>query len=239
MPDEQKPEDEVVVVAAEDDAQPAAEVVAKPAITADEGIDALKTKLAAEQVAREAAERRANEAATREAEARGETQDSQLAQITTALDVVTRNAEALESNYATLAAAGEWVEAAKVQTAMARNESHRVQLEQGKASLEAAPKPRAAVTEVRPADPVEALAKQLSPRSAAWVRAHPEFASGAKYQGMLGAHNAARSKGIKGDSDEYFAEVERILDIGQRPAAKAPVGDDDALPGEKPLTAAA
>ena len=120
---------------------------------------------------------------------------------------------------------------------MARNETQRVQLEQGKQSLEAAPKPKADVKPVQAADPVEALANQLTPRSAAWVRAHPEFARDPKqYARMLAAHNATVNADIKGDSDEYFAEVERILNVSAR---KAPAEDDAPLPGEKPLTEAA
>jgi hypothetical protein len=239
MPDPERDEKvaDVVVVVAEDGAAPAAAAENPAVVTPDEGIAKLQRELAAEREARVAAETRANESAAREAAARGETMDSQLAQITGALDTVTANAETLKANYAAAAAAGDWEQVAEIQTQIARNENHRVQLEQGKASLEAAPKPKAAVAPVRPADPVEALAKQLTPRSADWVRAHPEFTSDPKkYAQMVAAHNLTVSRDFKPDSDEYFAEVEKVLGVGAA-VAKAPV--DGELPGEKPLTAAA
>jgi len=237
MPDpETPPEDVEVVVADGADAAPAAAAV----VTPDEGIAKLQRELAAERAARETAERRANAAAQSEAAARGETQESQIAQVATALDVVARNAETLEANYAQLAAAGEWAEAAKVQTQMARNESHRVQLEQGKAALEAAPKPKAAVADVRPADPVEAIAVQLTPRSAAWVRAHPEFAADPKkYAQMVAAHNLTISRDFKPDSDEYFAEVEKVLGVDGRAAAKPSDAAGAGAGGDEPLADAA
>ena len=70
---------------------------------------------------------------------------------------------------------------------MAANEAKALQLENGKQSLKETPR-----SAPRPLDPVEAFATQLSPRSAAWVRAHPEYATNPKLtQKMIAAHNMA------------------------------------------------
>ena len=211
---EDTPEEIVVESADEATETPATPEVA--AITPQEGVDSLKAKLAAERSAREAAEMRANEAAQGEAAARGQVHESQISEITTALGVVNSNAERLEEQYAEAAANGDWAAAAKLQTAMARNENNRIQLEQGKQALEATPKPTARTQPVTPSDPVEALAKQLTGRSAEWVRKHPEFASDPKkYNRMVAAHNLVVSNDVKPDSDEYFAEVEKLLGVEQ------------------------
>ena len=63
-------------------------------------------------------------------------------------------------------------------------------------------------------DPVEAFASQLTPQSAAWIRAHPEFAKDETLKAdMIDAHNSAIRRGIQADTPEYFQYVERKLDI--------------------------
>ena len=80
-------------------------------------------------------------------------------------------------------------------------------------------------------DPVEALASQLTPRSAAWVRAHPEYARDkVLYQKMIAAHNLVSSDYVP-DSDGYFSAIEDVLKI-----RRAPQTEDD---GEDPMSAAA
>ena len=83
------------------------------------------------------------------------------------------------------------------------------------AQLKQAPRP------VQHADPVEQLASQLSGPSAAWVRAHPEYARTPRLtQKMIAAHNLVTADGIASDTPEYFASVEKVLGIG------APVEED-------------
>ena len=74
------------------------------------------------------------------------------------------------------------------------------------------PKPKAAPQTVD--DPVERLASQLTPRSAQWVRSHPEFVRDPlKNQRMLAAHNLAVTDGMEPDTDEYFSAIENTLRI--------------------------
>jgi len=125
-------------------------------------------------------------------------------------------------------AAGDFTAAAEAQEQMSANSAKLLQLEQGKIALENAPKQQV-MQPVRPADPVEALAAQLSPRSAAWVRANPQFARDSRlYAKMIAAHNLAVADGISPDTDEYFETVESTLKMTRNPA-----------PSDDPMSAAA
>jgi len=88
-----------------------------------------------------------------------------------------------------------------------------LQLENGMSAMEA--QSRQPVQPVQHADPVEQLASQLSAPSAAWVRAHPEYARTPRLtQKMIAAHNLVTADGIASDTPEYFASVEKVLGIG-------------------------
>jgi hypothetical protein len=133
---------------------------------------------------------------------------------------VKRETEILEANYANALSQQDYAGAAKLQTAIAQAATKLVQLETGKDAMEAEAKQP--VRPVQHHDPVEALASQLSPRSAAWVRAHPEYARDPKLmQRMTAAHNLAVTEDLRADTDDYFARVEGILGVNQAQ------GDDD------------
>jgi len=181
-------------------------------------IEQLKQQLEAEKQARIDAERRIHEAQSREYAARNEKADTDLQLINNAIYTVNTNTNILKSHYAEAMQAGDYGRAAEIQQEMASNEAKRLQLENGKAAMEAAPKqepPRQ-----QPADPVEALASQLTPRSAEWIRRHPEFARDQRlFNKMINAHNLAVADGIQPDTDAYFAEVESTLKINRGAAA--------------------
>ena len=121
-------------------------------------------------------------------------------------------------------------------------------LEQGRQTIESQPKPPA--PQVYIADPVEEAAQNIaragSPRSADWVRAHPEYVTNqANYQKMVAAHNWATANGATPDSDDYFDRIETMLGIQQQPSgdaqvqrrqapASAPVSRTGAAPGTNP-----
>jgi hypothetical protein len=84
-------------------------------------------------------------------------------------------------------------------------------------------------------DPVEQVATQLSPRSAAWVRNHPECVRDQKlYAKMVGVHNFAVADGYVPDSDAYFDFIERSL--GYR---SAPQQNESVEAAENPQSTAA
>lgn len=214
----------------------------------DEGLEALKAQLERERQARLEAERRANEAAQTAYQAQNEAQDSNLHLVTNAIETVKQSNDILKANYRDAMAAGEYDMAADIQAEMSANAAKLLQLEQGRQALETAPRIDAPTPYI--ADPVEALASQLSYRSADWIRRNPQFATDQRlYSKMLAAHNLAVADGIEPDTDDYFDSIEttlRMRDQGddsrsasapaQRRSAPpaAPVSRSGAAPGSRP-----
>ena len=82
-------------------------------------------------------------------------------------------------------------------------------------------------------DVVEAFASQLTPRSASWVRAHPEYVRNPRLnQKMIAAHQMALADGMEADTDEYFGYVEDMLQVKNQPHRDS--GDDPMSGASKP-----
>jgi hypothetical protein len=202
----------------------------------EEGLKKLQKQLEDEKSARIAAEASAQEAREAEARARGETQGTQLDLVTNAIATVTQANDALEAKYAESLAAQDFATAAKINREMGANSAKLLQLEQGKQQLERAPKPTARA----PTDPVDRFVSTLTPKSAAWVRAHADYARDpSKTAEMIGAHNMvmarAKARGIDAkvyvDSDDYFRSIEKALEM-EPAAARTDANtkqDDDAM----------
>lgn len=204
---------ETAVVVEEDKPQVAAPVVEKPEIAPEEGIEELKTKLQAAEFAKTHAEEQARNAASQVVAARNEVQDSHLATVSGAIGQVEQNLDTLEATLANAYAAGDFQTVAKVQRDIARNEAQLMRLQEGKTALEQQPKQQITPP---PVDPVEAVASQLSPRSAQWVRNHPDYARSASgIAEIQGADALARKHGFAPDTDAYFDKVEELLGIKQ------------------------
>lgn len=202
-PGKTEEKDDIKVVKAED-------APSKTEIDGEEGVEELKRRLEAERQLRLDAEKRAREYAQRETSARNEVQDSNLTLVTNAIETVKQNNSILKANYREAMSVGDFDKAAEIQEALSSNAAKLLQLEQGKQALESMPKaqPEQIV------DPVEALASQLSPRSAAWLRKNPQCATDQRlFQKMLAAHNLAMADGIAPDSDEYFDFVETTINL--------------------------
>lgn len=220
MAEEDKSKDEEVIVKDEPSVEPEVAESQEEEITPEIGIEALRHQLEMERSAREEAERRARSAESTASRASLEVQDSNLQLISSAIDSVNRANQMLKRDYAAAMAAGNYEQAAEIQSHMSMNGAKLLQLENGKAALEqriANPPPR---QQEAPSDPVEAVASQLSPRSAAWIRAHPECVRDQKlYLKMVGAHNIAIADGYTADTDEYFAEIERQMGMRRQPTS--------------------
>jgi hypothetical protein len=221
-------ETDPIVVETAETAPPEPAPPAKTVVTPEQGLEKLQKQLDAEKAARIAAENRANEASHAEAAARTDVQKTQLDLVTSAIERVTQANDGLEAQYATAAAAGDWGGAAKVQRQMADNSAKLAQLEAGKNALEKAPKPtpRASV------DPVEAYVADVAPqwpKSAQWLRSHPDFVTDKnKNQQMVAAHQLALARGHAVESDGYFASIEKTLDLTPAVARSDPkIADDD------------
>lgn len=199
-----------------------------------EGIAELQAKLDEERRLRIAAETRAA-GAGRSAE---ETQrNSHLLTINGAIEVLDTQMREHKAAYSAAMASGDFDQAADIQAKMGRNSAERLNLEGGKFAIENQQPSRPAAT--TSTDPVEAMASGLTPKSAQWVRAHPEFARDPdKTNLMIAAHYKALANKLPNESPEYYAFVEKELGIGHsdaRPAATA--GTDVSV--EPALSAAA
>ena len=180
----------------------------------------LKQQLEDEKRARIEAETRAREASKQASAAKNETEDTQLHLIKSAIDTVKRNNEQLRGAYAFAMTNGEYEKAAAIQEDISTNAYRLQELDKGRDAMENRPKPAPI------SNPVEALASQLTPRSADWVRRHPQCVTDTRLnQKMIAAHNMAMADGHTADSDDYFAAVEGLM--GLRKPAPAPVEEDD------------
>jgi hypothetical protein len=198
-------EPEIIIEKAED----------APKNSVDSSLDALKGQLDRERKARAEAEKRANEASQTAYQYQTEAQDTNLHLVTNAIETVNQTNFILKANYRDAMIQNDFDTAADIQAEMSSNAARLLQLEQGKQALETTPRYEAPTPYT--ADPVEALASQLSPRSADWVRSHPEFATDNRlYTKMLAAHQLAVSDGIAPDTDDYFDSIETTLRVRQR-----------------------
>lgn len=200
--DNPKPAEDIIVEKSEEKSS-----VADPV---EDTLDALKKQLDEERRGRQEAMRRANEAEQSAYAAQGEVQDTSLHLVSNAIDTVRQNNNILKSNYREAMATQDFDAAADIQAEMSANAARLLQLEQGKQALEN--QPRQPAPKPYQADPVEALASQLSPRSAEWVRRNPQYATDPRlYQKMIAAHNLAMADDIPADSDDYFNAIEDTL----------------------------
>lgn len=191
----------------------------KKVVEPEEGVERLRESLAQERLARQEAERRSAAAHAEAQSARSEAQDSNLALVKNAVEAVKSQQESLKVRYRQARADGDIDAEADILAEMQTNAAKLVQLEQGHAVLEAQAKEPKPEPRQAPADPVEALAAQLSPRSAAWVRAHPQCATDQRqFQKMLAAHNLAVADGLQVDTDDYFAAIEGTMGLNRRSA---------------------
>ncbi len=197
---------------------------------------------AAEQAAQQALQRAA-QAEQRAAQVETEIVSSQLDTVTSGIAQAEAEAAAAEQAYIAAVEAGDAAAMARSQRAIAKAEANISRLTEAKETLEdeaKAKKDRPPPTRAQPSQPqqqgdiVERFVQGLTPKSAAWVRAHPEVVTDRKLNArMLAAHNLALAEDVAVESDEYFRRVEEAIkpqQTGQRRAN----GD-----GTRPSSAAA
>ena len=222
------PEDEVEIDYAEDgqprqqEPPPVSQKSDSPPqeIPADEGIAALRARLEGESTARRQAEERAALAEQARAQAFGATQEANVQFLEQALGGVKQSMAVLEANLAEAYAVQDFAQAAKIQTEIARSAQRESAIETGLEQLKAMPKeqPRAAPPP-QDADPVEQIARQLTPNAAAWIRSHPDYVTDQRKNArLMSAHYAAMDEGLQADSLDYIRFVEdRVLGVRQPP----------------------
>lgn len=208
--------DDQIEIEAEKLEEPSEQIIAP-----EEGIADLKRQLDAERAARAEAERRAQEAAQQVHMARNEVEDTNLHLVKNAIDTVQRNNNLLKMEYRDAMQVGDFDRAAEVQQTMSSNAAKLLQLENGKRAMEE--KPKAPPPQV--SDPVEALAAQVTPASANWLRQNKQhLGSENAIRRMFRAHEDAIDEGITADTPDYFGFIEDRLRIS-KPVRIDPVVD--------------
>ena len=229
--DEEEVGGEVVVQLPADTSAPVVRVegatpAPKPTDTEDP-LDSLKSQFATLSQRASAAEQRAAQAEQQVQQATQRVQHMETQIVGSQLDTVlsgiaAAEAEALaaEQEYTAAFDSGDGAAMARAHRKIAGAEARRLRLAEAKDDLEEAAKRRPVPqpqTHQRPpqrqqtGNPVEDFirANQLSPRSAAFIRKHPETTSDQRANArMMAAHNMAVADGVEIESDEYFRRIE-------------------------------
>jgi hypothetical protein len=216
MSDIEDQDDLEVTVEAEDQHEEALEEakIVKP----EDGIADLQRQLDAERARREAAERMQREAEERERSARIDKDESEIHLVTNAIQTLNRDKEILRANYAQALRAGEFERAASINDEINEAATQLQQLTNGLEAMKS--KPKVQPMPPQSSDPVEAFAARLTPRSADWVRAHPEFVKDSRLnRKMIAAHELAVADGHAPDTDGYFSAIEQTLNVNRRAAS--------------------
>ena len=175
-------------------------------------ISELKAQLERERLARSEAEKRAREAAEVANRASGDVHDTNIQLLKTAIDTIKGENGSLKAKMKEALAVGDYDMVADINEAMSNNAAKIMQLEAGKAQLEAKPRPTYEMPVNQ--DPVEAFAAQLSPRSADFIRKNPQTVTDPRLNRiMISAHELALSKGLQADTDDYFEFISESLDL--------------------------
>jgi len=225
-----EPEDDAPEVEASD-----SQSTGQKEIAPQEGIQELKKRLAAEQLARQQAERMAHEHQLEAQRHKTEAHDANYQTVLSAISLVEQRSLALRTAYAEAMQVGDYDKAAQVQEAIAVNAGNLSDLQRGKKAIEEAAE-RAKRQPVQPmprtVDPVEQIASQVSPRSANWLRSIREHIPDERaIKRMFRAHEDAVDEGIEPDSDDYFAFLEKRIGVRRDvPAPRHVERDDDGSP---------
>ena len=195
-----------------------AEVSVQPAVP--DGLEELKRQIESERAGRLEAERLAREASQEARVAKTEKAGTDIQLVESSIKTLEGNTEQLKASLKTAYAGQDWDTVAEIQQSMAETAANLLQLRNGLTALKSKPKIEPMP---RTVDPVEALAANLSPRSADWIRDHPQFARDPRLtRKMVRAHEDALDEGLSGDTPAYFEFVETRLGLRQQ---QEPDGD--------------
>lgn len=227
------PEKEEIVI--QDEKEP--EVPEKTEISPEDGIKELKLSLERERLARVEAERRAQQQAAQAHLAVREKEENERHMLTNALEMVNSERAMLRAQYAEAMAQGNYAMVAEINDRLNDLAFKAGTIEQGREAMENQKKQPITQQPYQP-DPVEQFASQLTPRSASWIREHPEFVRDAKLnRKMIAAHELAVADGIEPDTDDYFNYVENTLGINRASVQEeAPKPQRRAAPAAAPVS---
>jgi hypothetical protein len=188
-------------------------------VSQEDGIKELQQQLDRERAERIRAQQAEQAARVEAYRARSDVDDTNIQLVSNAIDTLRRDDEILKQNYQIAMQQGQFAAAAEIQQEMSGNAAKLLQLSNGLEAMKS--KPKAPEPKAAPADPVEAFAALLSPKSANWVRSHPEYVKDANLnRKMIAAHELAVADGIVVDTQEYFDAIESTLKIKPKPVAE-------------------
>jgi hypothetical protein len=152
---------------------------------------------------------------------RKEVATSQLDTVLSGIQAAEAEATAAEREYVAAAEAGDFAAQARAQRKISGAEARIQRLKEAEGDLKdqtaTKPAPRQEARQQPSADPIEQFTKGMSPKSAAWIRNHPDCVTDPKkHARMMAAHNLAIADDIAPDTPEYFERIE----AGITPATK-------------------
>jgi hypothetical protein len=192
---------------------------AAPIISAEEGIESLKEQV--EKAKRDSQHRLAEkdriiaDAFKRASEAEREVSTVRKDQVGTIIDSLNKDKDTAKRDYRVAMEAGDFEKAADAQDRLSLSNSRIVEAERGRMALDEEVRKPLPVQQIN--DPVDQMAANLSPRSAEWVKSHPEYARDPRMtRQMARAHEDAIDEGHAPDTDGYFSYINAKLGIDSR-----------------------
>lgn len=212
-------EDDMQIIAEEFDKEPEirveeAEEPTSKGLEPEIGINELRAQLEQERQARFDAEKRAKEATDSARSSKMDVERTNLQLLETAIESIRQDNAVLKARMREAHAVGDTDTMFDLQEMVSKNTYKLEHIEDGRKRLEHQIKQPKVET---PSDPVEALASQLTPRSANWVRNHPQCVTDQRlYQKMIASHNLAVADGFVPDSDDYFEFIESTMKLSPK-----------------------
>jgi hypothetical protein len=212
-------------------------IVEEPRQQRDTGAEELRAQLAQARQQTLIAQQQAMEAAQRAQLAEQRVMGSTVSMIDSALDAANQASAAAEAKFQAALDAADHKAAATAQRELSDARHNLLRLQEQKAMVEAEarrpPQPQPIRHPAQQQIPqVEAITRDLVnsgyPRSAQWLRSHPELTSRPELMKRISSahNNLVDNHGFVPETDEYFAALEQELGMGQqqqpRRAANAP-----------------
>lgn len=209
-------------------------------------LDAFKATAEAERAARTKAEHAQREEAERRSQSEEQLKVERQSSVLGSLEAATAERDSAKAAFKAAMAAGDFDRAGEEQERLTKAVYRVEDLERKKSTIDVPERQKPAEGRVtapeRPTvDPVEGYLSQFSPRTQSYLRQRPDLITSPKLNKKAGwLHDEAVEKGLKPDTDEYFAFLDDELGYSApSPQAKATETHVVAPPVKKPSSAIA
>jgi len=190
---------------------------------------AAESNAASERAARMRAEERANTQADEAKRYQEQSSSHELNFVNSGIESAKSILAASQREFERAMEAGEFAKAAAANAQIGTATAQLHHLETTKGTIESRQKNPPQTGAIESSSAFDNFVNSLSPRSQAWMRAHPECApvelggSQQKHDQMLAGHYKARAQGIPVDSDDYFRAIDESTGYRQPPEPLTPV----------------